>query len=262
MTNARGKNANAPLVGASHAGLPAQLRWSGDDTDRATILTFRPTRRKSPSSLTRTRSTAALSIKIIEAVRALTLSSTDKLVLLVLASYADIDHGRCWPSIATLCQGTGLAKRAVNNSLKRLKEAGHVEVIHRHRHSNIFTVHHVHPGVHHMHPTPAPRAPMGAPRAPRTVKESSSEQLMNLRAEVVKNDGEGKAPETEVMHRKQPKRSEEYALEALARDLCFRTKMGTESWPEYAQALDRFAAQNEVTVACLRDAAAKRRAKQ
>ena len=53
----------------------------------------------------------------------LTLGPTDRLVLLSLADHAGED-GTCYPSIARLCQRTGLGERAVQQALKRLREAG------------------------------------------------------------------------------------------------------------------------------------------
>ena len=65
-----------------------------------------------------------MSIKIMSAVfESLTLGPTDRLVLLALADHAGED-GTCYPSIARLCQRTGLGERAVQVSIKRLKEAG------------------------------------------------------------------------------------------------------------------------------------------
>ena len=74
------------------------------------------------------------------AVWAISVGSTDKFVLLALADAAD-ENGRCWPSIATLGEKTGLSRRAVEGAIKRLQISGYIQVIHRHRHSNVFTLH-------------------------------------------------------------------------------------------------------------------------
>lgn len=53
----------------------------------------------------------------------LTLGPTDRLVLLALADHAGED-GTCYPSIARLCQRTGLGERAVQSAIKRLRDGG------------------------------------------------------------------------------------------------------------------------------------------
>lgn len=171
-----------PMSGASYAGRQTRLRLSDAGTDRGLILAFPVACRKYPilcESITARGMSAGLSTKIIDAILDRTVgSSTDKLVLLVLANYAS-EMGRCWPSIATLCEKTELSTRAVNNCIKRLKAAGHIGVIHRHRHSNIFTLHQVHPSPHLLRGDPAPGARYPARRALRTVKDPSSEPSRN-----------------------------------------------------------------------------------
>jgi len=69
-----------------------------------------------------------MSIRIMAAVfESLTLGPTDRLVLLALADHAGED-GTCYPSIARLCQRTGLGERAVQTALKRLKSDGQLRV--------------------------------------------------------------------------------------------------------------------------------------
>ncbi len=48
---------------------------------------------------------------------------TAKLVLLCLADHAD-DKGRCWPSLARICDKTGLSKSTVSESLMNLEKQG------------------------------------------------------------------------------------------------------------------------------------------
>lgn len=48
------------------------------------------------------------------------LTSTEKLVLLALADWAN-DEGLCWPSIETLAQKTSLVKRSVSRIIKELE---------------------------------------------------------------------------------------------------------------------------------------------
>jgi hypothetical protein len=184
MVNLRGRNTNAPTGGASYAGRQARLRLSGIGTVRQSILAFRARSRKRsiPCVPSSTPGTQELSIKIIEAVLDLTLgSSTDKLVLLVLARHAN-DQGRCWPSIGTLTSKTELSERSVHNSIARLTRRGQIEVIHMPGRSNVFVIHTGAAAA----PTPALRAPpgvhlatsRGAPAAPRIVKDPSFESSM------------------------------------------------------------------------------------
>lgn len=58
------------------------------------------------------------------------LTSSEKLVLAVLASYAD-EQGYCWPAIRTVARDSGLSERQVQYSLKRLKEIGALEIARR-----------------------------------------------------------------------------------------------------------------------------------
>lgn len=55
------------------------------------------------------------------------LGPTHRLILLALADHAD-DQGRCYPSIARLCQRTGLKERAVQSNLRDLQTTGYVKV--------------------------------------------------------------------------------------------------------------------------------------
>jgi len=49
------------------------------------------------------------------------LPTYEKFVLIMLSNYAD-DAGRCWPSIETLCNETGLSRPTVKRSLRKLVE--------------------------------------------------------------------------------------------------------------------------------------------
>ena len=145
--------------------------------------------------------------RLFNAARSLTaesgLSSTDKLVLMMLADRAD-DQGRCWPSVPCLMSDTLLCERAVRKAIAALQELGFVTVVHR---SGLVSSYHLdlsptpapRAGVkdpcttctpaphaplplHHMQGTPAPHAPTPAPRAglhygepPRTVSEPPGE---------------------------------------------------------------------------------------
>lgn len=56
-----------------------------------------------------------------------TLGPTERLIMLALADHAD-DAGRCYPSIARLCQRTGLSERAIQTNIRRLSEQGYIRV--------------------------------------------------------------------------------------------------------------------------------------
>lgn len=54
------------------------------------------------------------------------LPSSTRLVLLTMVTWIDNTTGTCFPSLATLAQGTGLAKSTVTTHLKRAEEAGYI----------------------------------------------------------------------------------------------------------------------------------------
>ncbi len=138
----------------------------------------------------------------------LPLGSTDKLVLLALADHVNQkDVNVCYPGIQRLCERTGLSDRAIHKSLKRLKEAGHIEVIHRHRHASRFSLNLVPstPNVVRVNPERSSLNP--EPRSLRTCKESEYEPARNLRAESVIDAMQEKTPETGVFERREPKRA-------------------------------------------------------
>lgn len=96
------------------------------------------------------------------------LSSTQKLVLLSLADWAN-DDGLCWPSIERIAKKSSLKKRAVQLAIRSLEEMQFIrreEVIGK---GNRYWIHipmqQMHPciedipPVHQMHETPAPDAP-------------------------------------------------------------------------------------------------------
>ncbi len=185
---AKRTNTKAPREGLPYAGRQARLRLGEKATDRENILSFRPSSRNHPpaASEARTCEGAGLSIKTITEVFELPMtSSTDKLVLLALANYAN-DAGGCWPSMATLMHATALSERAIRTAIGRLKAAGYLQVLYRRGHSNTFRVTPA-PGA----PTPARRAPpprhlvppTPAPGAPITVKDPSFEPSRNLKSE-------------------------------------------------------------------------------
>ena len=66
-------------------------------------------------------------------------SAADKLVLLALARSADFDTGKhAHPSLKTLVARTGLSKRSVYRSLRRLKAEGWIKASPSHRHATTY----------------------------------------------------------------------------------------------------------------------------
>jgi hypothetical protein len=96
------------------------------------------------------------------------ISSTQKLVLLALADWAN-DDGLCWPSIATIAAKSSLKERAVQMTIRSLEEAGFVrreEVVGRgNRYWLRMPPQEMHPRTEctpppqEMHPAPALNAP-------------------------------------------------------------------------------------------------------
>ena len=69
-----------------------------------------------------------MSVKIMAAIfDSKTLVPTERLIMLSLADHAD-DQGRCYPSIARLCERTGLSERAVQSNIKGLTAGGYLVV--------------------------------------------------------------------------------------------------------------------------------------
>lgn len=104
-----------------------------------------------------------MSIKIMSAVfESLTMGPTDRLVMLALADHAG-DDGSCYPSIARLCQRTGLGERAVQVAIGRLKQAGHLtaKIGGGRGNSTLYT----------LHVNTAPETPFEKPRTINTVSD-------------------------------------------------------------------------------------------
>lgn len=58
------------------------------------------------------------------------LPTYEKFVLIMLSNYADED-GKCWPSIETLCNETGLSRPTVKRVLNKLAERGIIKKVRR-----------------------------------------------------------------------------------------------------------------------------------
>lgn len=110
-----------------------------------------------------------MSIRIMTAVWERTdLSSTQKLVLLALADWAN-DEGLCWPSISRLAVKSGLTSRSVQKSIRSLEETGFIkreEVFGKgNRYWISIPMNDVHPcptftpPLNEVHPTPELRSP-------------------------------------------------------------------------------------------------------
>lgn len=119
-----------------------------------------------------------MSIALMTAAWEADVSSTDVLVLLALADWAnETDGGRCWPSIKKLCERSKLCERAVQSSIKRLCEADH---IHRQIVDGKGVNYYVHPRIKR---TPAVDAP------PQQVRDTPAADAPNT----LDNHQKGKA---------------------------------------------------------------------
>jgi len=116
-----------------------------------------------------------MSIKLMSAVwERSDISSTQKLVLLALADWAN-DDGLCWPSIDRLAQKTGMAGRSVQRIIRDLEQVGLVkrdEVVGKGNRYWILTPltdchprHSVTPPLTDCHPTPDTVSP-NTPKTP------------------------------------------------------------------------------------------------
>lgn len=96
------------------------------------------------------------------------ISSTQKLVLLALADWAN-DDGLCWPSIDRLAVKASLTSRAVQKTIRSLEDSGFIKREEVSGKGNKYWVtiplNHVHPRttftppLNEVHPTPEPRSP-------------------------------------------------------------------------------------------------------
>lgn len=116
-----------------------------------------------------------MSIKLMSAVwERSDISSTQKLVLLALADWAN-DDGLCWPSIDRLAQKTGMAGRSVQRIIRDLEQVGLVkrdEVVGKGNRYWVLTPltdchprHSVTPPLTECHPTPDTVSP-NTPKTP------------------------------------------------------------------------------------------------
>lgn len=57
-----------------------------------------------------------------------TLQPNERLVAIALADFAD-DHGRAWPSLATIAEKTGYSRRQTQRIVHQLRDLGYVEIL-------------------------------------------------------------------------------------------------------------------------------------
>ncbi len=78
------------------------------------------------------------------------LPPSEKLVLILLANNAKDEDGTCFPSQKYLAKKSGFARGTVNGIIRRLHEAGYIEITHQYRddgglRANTYTVFPDHP---------------------------------------------------------------------------------------------------------------------
>ena len=74
-----------------------------------------------------------MSLKRIAAAIDCDLSSSEKLVLILLANNAKDEDGTCFPSQKYLAKKSGFARGTVNGIIKRLQASGFIEIVHQYR---------------------------------------------------------------------------------------------------------------------------------
>ena len=67
-----------------------------------------------------------MSIKLISQAFDLDLSPSEKIVLLVIANYAN-EHNRAWPSVPTIAEKASLSERQTRRLIHQLEDAGYLE---------------------------------------------------------------------------------------------------------------------------------------
>lgn len=98
-----------------------------------------------------------MSLRMIEAVKRLPVTPTQKLVLFCLADCHNGDTGRCDPSVTTIMQITGLSNRAVATALLDLEGKKHLTVTRERGARSTYLMH--------------PSSEVGSPLAPKAVSE-------------------------------------------------------------------------------------------
>lgn len=84
-----------------------------------------------------------MSTTAINAVRLLSCpNASTKLVLFVLANYADRVTSKCYPSLSHLGEVCGISSRHVGRSIKILENLGYISVTYRKGNSNIYHITH------------------------------------------------------------------------------------------------------------------------
>lgn len=82
-----------------------------------------------------------MSVRMIEACKRLPVTSTQKLVLLILADCHNDQTDRCDPSGAYLMETTGLSNKAIFSAITSLESAGHLSAERRYGARNAYRLH-------------------------------------------------------------------------------------------------------------------------
>lgn len=73
-----------------------------------------------------------MSIRLVKAALGLPLSSTSKLILVVLAEHAN-EEGICWPATKRIAQNASVSPRSAKRLIRQLEQGGFLSVIQRFR---------------------------------------------------------------------------------------------------------------------------------
>lgn len=108
-----------------------------------------------------------ISYEEVERIRNSGLPSTAKHILLELTIRKDADQ-KCWPSINTLSQNTGISSNHVRKRLNQLEKARWLRIHRRLRQSNVYEIRPIEEGPGDEFPT----SPVGAPTSPGGISTS------------------------------------------------------------------------------------------
>ena len=86
-----------------------------------------------------------MSISRLHKVLDISLSTSEKIILILLADNATDESGECWPSQGYLAKRSGMTRQNVNLVISKLQDKGHINIEHRYRddggqRSNVYTV--------------------------------------------------------------------------------------------------------------------------
>lgn len=176
-----------------------------------------------------------MSIRIMSAIFESTrLAPTERLIMLALADHAD-DDGRCYPSIARLCQRTGLKERAIQGNIKKLAEQGYLTLIAGggRGNANLFII--------HTNPASAAGNAGDKPRTRNTVSDDKTPHLTTETPHLTTLNPAADAPEPSGTIKEKEEEGRELEISGLpdpsltsriADALGFNDASGT-GWPKY-----------------------------